>query len=148
MKKNHFTYIAILFMITFNLSFTSIVPIYAETTLQHSNENVPSEVEGREILRGSSTKTVTYAGNKAKITVYYTYRYESSNASGKYITGFTGASISKVSGWYSVGTVTINMNGIIYSRNSQVASVPVTYTAGMGEGNNTTCSATLTVSLL
>lgn len=70
MKKNHFTYIAILFMITFNLSFTSIVPIYAETTLRPSNENVPSKVEGREILRGSSTKTVTYAGNKAKITVY------------------------------------------------------------------------------
>lgn len=141
--KNKLLKLTVLCMMTFSIFANVTVPIYASEVIDPVSEITP-----KEILKSSVTKTVTYAGNKAKITLYYTYRYESTNTSKKYITGVTSASISKVSGWYSVGSATINQSGISYSRNHQVASVPVTYTGGHGEGNNTTCSVTLTISLV
>ncbi len=141
--KNKLLKLTVSCMMVFSILANVTVPIYASEVIDPVSEITP-----REILKGSVTKTVTYAGNKAKITLYYTYRYESTNTSKKYITGVTSASISKVSGWYSVGSATINQSGISYSRNHQVASVPVTYTGGHGEGNNTTCSVTLTISLV
>lgn len=136
--------LSLLLSVCFITSITT--PIQADCIETDSIEESTSEIQTREILKSSATKTVTYGSNKAKITLYYTYRYDSTNSSGKYITGVTSASISKVSGWYSVGTVTIN--NISYSRNHQVASVTVTYTGGHGEGNNTTCTATVTISLV
>ncbi len=141
--KNKFLQVAVSFLMAFTIFTGGSISIHASEVLDPVSEITP-----KEILKGSVTKTVTYAGNKAKITLYYTYRYESTNTSKKYITGVTSASISKVSGWYSVGSATINQSGISYSRNHQVASVPVTYTGGHGEGNNTTCSVTLTISLV
>ncbi len=141
--KNKLLKLTVSCMMAFSIFSNVTIPLHASEGIEPT-----SEISPREILKSSVTKTVTYNGNKAKITLYYTYRFESSNTSKKYITGVTSASISKVSGWYSVGTVTINQNQISYSRNHQVASVPVTYTAGHGEGNNTTCSVTLTISLV
>lgn len=141
--KNKFLKVALSSFMAFTFFTSGTTPLHASEVIDPVSQITP-----KEILKGSVTKTVTYAGNKAKITLYYTYRFESSNTSKKYITGVTSATISKVSGWYSVGSATINQSGISYSRNHQVATVPVTYTGGHGEGNNTTCSVTLTISLV
>lgn len=125
---------------------TFATPLHAEEHFLYNTEELNKAP--KEILRSSYTTTITYGAKyKAKIKLNYTYRYEKSNASGKYITGFTGGSITNVSGWYSVGSVSINTNSISYSQNSQVALVPITYTASIGAGNNA-YNATITVSLV
>ncbi len=124
----------------------ALTPTYAEENpFIHTKEVKKAP---REILRSSYTTTIRYGAKyKARIKLNYTYRYEKSNASGKYITGFTSASITNVSGWYSVGSVSVKTNSISYSQNCQVAVVPITYTASIGAGNNT-YNATIIVSLV
>jgi len=87
-----------------------------------------------------TTQTV-YAGNNyaAKITLTFTVRNDSSNATGLYITGILNGTAQKVSGWVSIdpSSVHIIRDGITYSRNNQVASVPITYEGSIGSGYQT-----------
>ncbi|MGM9942443.1 MAG: hypothetical protein ACI32N_10730 [Bulleidia sp.] len=74
------------------------VTVYAEYEKNAMNEQT------WEILRGTYSAIVTDPGTsyRAKITLTYTYRYEPSNRSGKYITGISDANATNYSGWYSV----------------------------------------------
>jgi hypothetical protein len=99
-----------------------------------------SDIQPREFMNLKTTQTV-YAGNNyaAKITLTFTVRNDSSNATGLYITGILNGTAQKVSGWVSIdpSSVHIIRDGITYSRNNQVASVPITYEGSIGSGYQT-----------
>lgn len=120
-------------------------PIMAEKSIQSLNATGNST---REILSSSKTFYHTYtSGYSVKIKINYTYRYESSNSSGKYITGITGGTITKVSGWTSIGSYSINTNSVKYTSNSQYATVEYSYYGSMGAGNNIYDSGAVTLSM-
>lgn len=114
------------------------------------NQNNISSVQPREILTGSYTKNIYADSNTKSVTVkiYYTYRYESSNSSKKYITGIQYGTITSYSGWKSVSGLNVSTNSVNYSNNNQTASFTVSYYGGMGDGNTSYMSSTVVISLI
>ena len=96
-----------------------------------------STIAPRQILTYSKVHRAYVGANAVDITIKFTARDDIANDSGYYITGILNSSIKNVSGWYSVGAVSINRSGITYSNNFQYASVPVTYQASGGSGFHT-----------
>lgn len=96
-----------------------------------------SAVQPKQILTYTHTQYVYSGVNVAKITMKYTARDDEVNDSGYYITGILNASIKKVKGWTAVGSVSIKRASITYTRNHQIASVPISYEASSGQGYNT-----------
>lgn len=139
-------------MMAVAMSVSCFVVTASAVDMQANGDRVASvtEVQPREILTYSMSQNIYEGTNSqlvAKVTLKYTVRGEGSNSSGGYITGVTSASIKKVKGWESVSSLTILRNKISYSRNHQIAYVPITYKGSIGSGNST-YSATITISLL
>lgn len=111
-----------------------IVPAAASPISENTDQILTLEAQPREILRAKETHNVHVGTRIAAVTINYTVRYEASNSSGKYITGVLNGSIENVSGWTDVRNLSIDPYGVIYSKNHQVATVPITYQASIGEG--------------
>lgn len=122
---------------TITLTMLAVMLLLFEPVAVHAEyEKNTMREQTWDILRGTYSAVVTdpFTSYKAKITLTYTYRYEPSNRSGKYITGILTASASNYYGWYRVSGGTVYQDQITYSANSQIATVPVSYKASTGAG--------------
>lgn len=121
------------------------------STFVHAEEmNSPvKSVQPREMLTGSYTTDVTADSGSKVITIkiYYTYRYESSNSSGRYITGIQRGTILSCSGWKSASGLSVSTNSVVYSNNHQRASFSISYYGGMGTGNTSYMTSTVNIFL-
>lgn len=117
------------------------------TPVKAKSTDGPSKVSTREILSDSATFYETYGSNKVKIVVRYTYRFEASNGSKKFITGILGGTITNVSGWTSIGSQKVYANSVSYSDNCQIATIPYSYYGSIGIGNNIYVSGSVKINL-
>ena len=133
-------------LLMMNCVYSSFGRVFA---LEGAEQTVTADVASpREILRGTHTSIETYgAGYQVKVTINYTYRYEASNVSGKYITGILGGDVVEYRLWTSVGNSNIHVNNVTYSENHQVARVPVSYDGSIGSGNNIHVDELVTIDL-
>ena len=123
---------------------TSIV-VHAQSTDEMPNEE---KIDAREILSGTSTQTIKYGANAVTVTIRYTWRYESSNYSGKYITGILGGSIRKAYGWTAISNTHIFVNSVSYLQNQQIALIPFSYCGSVGQGYEITVNDNYYLTLL
>ena len=115
-----------------------------------STEEMPNDERNiaREILTGSTTQILTYtSGYSVRVTIRYTWRYEASNSSKKYITGILGGTILVASGWTSISSTYVNVNSVSYERNNQTAYVPISYIGSIGSGPQVYVAQTFIFSL-
>ncbi len=133
-------------LLMMNCVYSSFGRVFA---LEGAEQTVTADVASpREILRGTHTSIETYgAGYQVKVTINYTYRYEASNVSQKYITGILGGNVVKYRLWTSVGDYSIHVNNVTYSENHQVARVPVSYYGSIGSGENIPVDELVTIDL-
>lgn len=131
---------------------TTICAIFTPlSTMVHAEEmdSTVKSAQPREMLTGSYTTNVSADSGSKVITIkiYYTYRYESSNSSGRYITGIQSGTILSWSGWKSASGLRVSTNSVIYTNNHQNASFSISYYGGMGSGNTSYMTSTVNIFL-
>lgn len=124
-------------MMALLMTVSCLVISVGASEVKDANTENSSTVEPKQILTYTKVHRAYVGSSAVDITVRFTARDDAYNSSGYYITGILSASIKNVTGWHSVGSVTINRSGITYSDNYQYASIPVTYEASGGSGLRT-----------
>lgn len=127
------------------LTFSCALVTRAEDT---NNTSTTVTTSPREILSVTSDlQSIHPAGGVVIISIRYTYSYEPSNATGKYITGIQYGTIKSWDGWFYVSNLNVNVLGTTYANNNQIAYIPVSYEAGLGAGTPITVYDTLVLSM-
>lgn len=133
------TYIALM------LTFSYPIAAHAEDA---NNNSTSDAVSPREILRVTAdVQSIHPSGGVVIILITYTYSYEPTNLTGRYITGVIDGKIKTCYGWHSANNLHVNAVGTTYSNNRQIAYIPVTYSVGTGSGTPIQVSDTLVLSL-
>lgn len=145
-KENVQILLKILLMILMMVCMPTSNHIYAEESSSTKKQSLVS----KEILTGTYTKQCKLDTGKkwVNITIYYTYRYEASNSSKKYITGIKSGKIGSYKGWQNVTGLQISSNTVYYSKNHQVVTVTVSYNGITNNGNTSHITDTITISLV
>ena len=127
------------------LTFSCTIVAQAEVT---NNPSTSVTTSPREILSVTSDlQSIHSSGGVVIISIRYTYSYEPSNVTGKYITGIQYGTIKSWDGWHYVSNLNVNVLGTTYANNRQIAYIPVSYNAGLGSGTPFTVYDTLILSM-